>query len=447
MKTINFKNSDSILEHLCADWPLSISRNGEAVEIELGYARRQVWAFPLVGGNSDMDSTIYSMEERRKVIPAALARCADSINGTLFVGYYAKKTSEEQYEHGIVLVPAVRQSRVENAELLISYCFERDELYKNMLDSDYFKHIQLFLDSYKAVCKKYWIQDTRIINTEFVCRPEVENINPFESLAATSAWHTEVFPDFMRPMQMIGDVYFDFMLCDHKLVCLMNEFEDDDSIWDLFEEEGINECYSMPSVFIDNSEQTRINGWFKTLDFEISDRKDLNYITEYDICVPDLIGGIIDEGYTIGWCGKYAFMGIALDKPLYVTPELLVELPEVADFEQTGYDNKAFWRNRDIDYRKRKAPHNLVKVCDDLMTEAKAKSFAVEKAKAALQTCKDPLKDVQKGVNKYVARYLKGLARGSEEKKATELLSALNSAQICADEQEALLNIIKWANL
>ncbi len=446
MNKTNFLESESINNALTAVWPLNITQNGDLTQIELGSGRREVWAFPLVGGNSDMDSTIYSMEERRKVIPAALARCASDIAGTLLVGYYAKKIADDNYEHGLVIIPAVREDKTANAELLTSYCFEREKLYENMLEADYFKQVQLFLDSYKAICKKYWIQDTRIINTEFVKRPVIDPEDKWEHSAATSTWHTEVYPDFMRPVKMIGDVYFDFMLCDQKLVYLQNDFEDDDTIWDLFDEEGINKLYSMPSEFINNSLDTRINGWFKTLDFEISNRKDLNYVTQYDISVPDLVGGIIDEGYTIGWCGKYAFMGVSLDKPLYITPDLLKEIPEVADFEQAGFDNKAYWRNRDIEYRKRRGSHNLVKVCDDLMTEEQAKLQALDKAKTALQWCKDPLKDVQKGINKFLARYLKGLARGTEEKKATELLYAINSAQICADEQEALLNIIKWIN-
>lgn len=446
MKKSILVESEAVINSLTDCWPLGVQQNNKSVAIELGHDRREIWAFPLVGGNSDMDSTIYSMEERRKVIPAALQRCATEINGALLVGYYAKKIADDNYEHGLVIVPAVRKNKAENAELLTSYCYEREKLYDEMLQSDYFKQIQLFLDNYKAICKKYWIQDTRIINTEFVKRPLIDPEDKWEHFAATSTWHTEVYPDFMRPVKMIGDVYFDFMLCDHKLVYLQNEFEEDDTVWDFFEEEAINELISMPSEFVNSSLETRINGWFKTTDFEISNRKDLNYVTQYDISVPDLVGGIIDEGYTIGWCGKYAFMGVSLDKPLYITPDLLHEISEVADFEQAGFDNKAYWRNRDIEYRKRCGTHNLVKVCDDLMTEKQAKFYAVEKAKIALQWCKDPLKDVQKGINKFLARYLKGLARGTEEKKATELLNAINSAQICADEQEALLKIIDWAS-
>ena len=76
MNKTNFFESESIKNSLNALWPLNITCNGNLNQIELGSGRREIWAFPLVGGNDDMDSTIYSMEERRKVIPAALARCA-----------------------------------------------------------------------------------------------------------------------------------------------------------------------------------------------------------------------------------------------------------------------------------------------------------------------------------------------------------------------------------
>ena len=444
MKKYNLNFSHRISEIFSENWPLNTKKVSSKTLIELGAGLHEIWAFPFVGGISDMDSAIYAMEERRKVIPVALAKASKDISGSLLAGYYAKKIADDEYEHGLVIIPAVRGNKVENAELLTSYCFEREELNRNMLVSDYFRQIKAFLDAYTSICKKYWIQDTRIINTEFVNRPQ-NMASLFGGGPATSTWHTEVYPDFMRPIKMIGDVYFDFMLCDHKIVTFLDEIEEDDSICDLFGEEELNVIYSWPSEFVNESIEMRLNGWFKTTDFEISNRKDLNYITRYDISVPDLVGGLIDEGYSIGWCGKRAFMGVSLDKPLYVSPELLVEIPEVDDFEQAGYDNKAYWRNRDIEYRKRCGGHNLVKVCDELVTERYAKKMVIETAKSALQGCKDPLKPVQKGINKFLARYLKGLARGTEQKTATEFLNAINSASLCADEQEALLRIIDWA--
>ncbi len=443
---MQYKNiTEEIIESFRALWPFEVYYDQNAAQVEIGKDLKEIWAFPLVAGSNDMDSAIYAMEEHRKVIPVALSRCAEVIDGAFLAGYYAKKIKDDEYEHGLVIIPANRESREANSELLTSYCFQRDELYSKMLSEKYFKQIQTFMESYSSICKKYWIQDTRLINTSFVKRPDVKPEERWEFRAATSTWRTEVYPDFMRPISMIGDIYIDFMLCNHKLISLQAELDDDDSIWDFFEEEGIGSFYSMPSELLQKCRSGRPNGWFETTDFELSSRKDKDWVNQYDICVPSLKGGVIDEGYSIGWCGKIAFMGIALDKPLYVTPALLREIPEVADFEQTGYDNKAFWRNRDIEYRKRCGEHILVKVCDDLMTEADAKEKLIEAANVVLQSCKNPLKDVQKGINKFVARYLKGLARGTAGKVATEFLNSVNSAQLCADEQEALLKIISWA--
>lgn len=440
------KASIDLYNKLDSLWPLEVKNNRDSIDIELGHEAREIWAFPLVAGVEYIDDAIHSLEEHRKVIPAALNRCISDITGVFLVGYYAKRIKNDEYEHGLVIIPANRGSKEANSKLLTDYCFERDELYKNILSEDYFLQIKSFLDSYKSICRKYWIQDTKLINTNFLQRPEKTSDEDFGQKAATSTWNTEIYPDFMRPVTMIGDIYIDFMICDHKLVYLQNDFEEDDSIWDFFDEEGINEIYSLPANFEQNCSSNRMNGWFETTDYELSERKDLDYNTLYDIAVPGLKGGIINEGYSIGWCGKIAFMGVGLDKSLYVSPTLLKEISDIGDFNQVGNDNKAYWRNRDIDFRRKAKPHNLVKVCDVLMPDKEAKIKLVQASEVVLQSCKNPLKEVQKGINKYVIPYLKGLARGSDEEKAFELLNLVNSAKICADEQEAIDLILKWVN-
>ena len=440
-------NYSNIINYLKSYWPLNITELKNSVKIETGHERREIWAFPIIGGCDYIDDAIHSMEEHRKVIPAALYRSAEKINGIFFAGYYAKKIKEKEYEHGLVIIPANRNSIDANSKLLTDFCFQRNELYSKMFSEDYFKQVNSFLNCYKDVCKKYWIQDTKILNTEFVERPKYISEEEFCCHPATSTWHTEVYPDFMRPLSMIGDIYFDFMLCDHNLVYLQSEFDYEDSIWDFFEEEGIKDFYSMPSETTLNTEVPIFKGWVETTDFELSERQDLDYKTHYDISVPGLKGTIINQGYSIGWCGKVAFMGVSLDKPLYITPTLLKDISEISDFEQTGNDNKAFWRNRDIEYRRRFGPHNIIKVCDDLITIKNAKENLLEACDSIMKYCKKPLNPVQKGINKFVLRYLKGLARGPEEEKASDFINRLNNAQICADEQEVLDQIIKWIKI
>ena len=421
-----------------------VRENNRGVEIELGRGKKEIWAFPLVGGSEYIDDAIHAMEEHRKVIPAALNRCLDSIDGVFMVGYYAKKIKGDEYEHGLVIIPANRGSKELNSRLLTDYCFEREELYNNMLSEEYFSQINSFLSAYKSVCKKYWIQDTKLINTTFKARPLVDENEKFPEQAAVSTWNTEIYPDFMRPVSMIGDIYIDFMICDHKLVSLQDEIEDDDTIWDLFEEEKINQIFNLPASLKNNTSKYELKGWCETTSFELSERKDLDYKTHYDIAVPGLKGTLIDKGYGIGWCGKIAFICIGIDKPLYISPEYVKELSDIEDFEQACNDNKAFWRNRDIEYRRRFGNHNLVKVSDDLMTELEAKRKLFEACEKVLQSCKNPLKDVQKGITKYMLRYLKGLARGSEESTAADFLNKVNSAKICADLQECIFAIYKW---
>ena len=287
-------------------------------------------------------------------------------------------------------------------------------------------------------------QDTKLINTSFIQRPFIDEDEEFSEQAAVSTWKTEVYPDFMRPVSMIGDIFIDFMICDHKLVFLHDEVEEDDSIWDLFEEEDINSIYSLPAVFVNNAFTYNLNGWCETTSFELSKRKDLNYRSIYDIAVPGLKGSFINQGFSIGWCGKVAFIAIGIDKPLYISPEFIKPLSDIGDFEQAGNDNKAFWRNRDIEYRRRFGNINLIKVADDLMEEQKAKEKLFEACQKVLQSCKKPLKEVQKGITKYMLRYLKGLARGSEESIAADFLNKVNSAKICADLQECIFAILKW---
>ena len=447
MKKINVnKATTDLYNKLNSLWPLEVKDNKESIDIEIGHETREIWAFPLVGGVEYIDDAIHSMEEHRKVIPAALNRCIHNISGAFLVGYYAKRINNDEYEHGLVIIPANRGSIEANSKVLTDYCFERDELYKNIFSEDYFLQVNSFLDSYKSVCRKYWIQDTKLINTNFIERPQIIADDDFEQKPATSTWNTEMYPDFMRPISMIGDIYIDFMICDHKLVYLQNDFDEEDSLWDFFEEEGIKEIYSLPANIVQNCSSNRINGWFETTDYEISERKDLEFNTIYDIAVPGLKGGIINEGYSIGWCGKIAFMGVGLDKSLYISPTLLKVISDIGDFGQVGNDNKAYWRNRDIDFRRKCKTHNLVKVCDDLMLEKEAKTKLVQASEVVLQSCKNPMKEVQKGITKYVIRYLKGLARGTEEKEAFELLNMINSAQICADVQEAIDLIMKWVN-
>ncbi|MBR4329153.1 MAG: hypothetical protein IKP71_04810 [Candidatus Riflebacteria bacterium] len=439
-----FKAEPNLINTIKSLWPFEIKENNTSIQIELGDKKKEIWAFPLVAGSEYLDDAIHSMEEHRKVIPAALNRCLESIDGIFMAGYYAKKLKDDNYEHGLVLIPANRGSKELNSRLLTDYCFEREELYKNMLSEEYFSQINRFLDAYKSVCKKYWIQDTKLINTSFKNRPVIsDNDCKFPEKAAVSTWHTEVYPDFMRPVSMIGDIYIDFIICDHKLVSLQTEIEEDDTIWDLFEEESIHTLYSLQAEFLNNAFANEIKGWCVTTSFELSERKDFDYRTLYDIAVPDLKGNVVDQGFTIGWCGKIAFIAIGIDKPLYISPEFIKPLSDIGDFEQVGNDNKDFWRNRDIEYSRRFGSHNLIKVCDDLMTEQKAKEKLFEACKKVLQSCKNPLKEVQKGINKYILRYLKGLARGTYEKEASEFINEVNSAQICADLQECIYKILK----
>ncbi len=442
MKKIIINNiTNELFKTFKSLFPLEITKNNEQFEIELSHDKREIWAFPLVAGTEDLDSAIHSIEEHRKVIPAALYRSANETDGAFLVGYYAKKIKNDELEHGLVIIPSNRTSKNENSEVLTSYCFEREKLYKNIFHEEYFKQINSFLQNYKSVCKKYWIQDTKLLNTTFLERPLSNNEDSTENRASTSTWNTEVYPDFMRPITMIGDIYIDFMLC---LISLQSEIEEEDSIWDLFEEEDIKEIYSMPSTLTYNTFQSDIKGWCRTTSYELSERKDFNYRTIFEIAVPNLKGSLINQGLSIGWCGKVAFLGIGLDKPLYISPGFLEKIEDISDFEQISFDNKAFWRNRDIDFRKNVSSHNIVKVCDDLMTEKETKSKLLEACKKALQSCKNPLKEVQKGINKYVTRYLKGLARGTEEKQASDYLNLINSVKLCADEQEILYKIIEW---
>ena len=444
MKKLNIlKAEPNLINSIKSLWPFEVKENNSSINIELGNKKKEIWAFPLIGGSEYMDDAIHAMEEHRKVIPAALNQCLEKIDGVFMVGYYAKKLKDENYEHGLIIIPANRGSKELNSRLLTDYCFERDELYQNMLSEDYFLQINSFLEAYKSVCKKYWIQDTKLINTSFIQRPLIdENDNPFPEQAAVSTWKTEVYPDFMRPVSMIGDIYIDFMICDHKLVSLQSELEEDDTIWDLFDEEGINIIYSLPAILKNNAITYDLNGWRETTSFELSERKDLDYRTIYDIAIPGLKGGLINQGYSIGWCGKIAFIAIGIDKPLYISPEFIKPLSDIGDFEQVNNDNKDFWRNRDIQYRRKFGNLNLVKVCDDLMIEQKAKEKLFEACKKVLQSCKNPLKEVQKGITKYVLRYLKGLARGTYEKEASQLINEINSATICADLQESIFKIL-----
>lgn len=444
MKKLNIlKSEPNLVNSIKSFWPFEVKESNTDIEIELGNKKKEIWAFPLIAGSEYMDDAIHAMEEHRKVIPAALNRCLDKIDGVFMAGYYAKKLKDENYEHGLIIIPANRGSKELNSRLLTDYCFERDELYQNMLSEDYFLQINSFLEAYKSVCKKYWIQDTKLINTSFIQRPLIdENDNPFPEQAAVSTWKTEVYPDFMRPVSMIGDIYIDFMICDHKLVSLQTELEEDDTIWDLFEEEEINSIYSLPALFVNNVFTNDLNGWCETTSFELSERKDLDYRTIYDIAIPGLKGGLINQGYSIGWCGKIAFIAIGIDKPLYISPEFIKALSDIGDFEQVNNDNKDFWRNRDIQYRRKFGNLNLVKVCDDLMTEEKTKEKLFEACKKVLQSCKYPLKEVQKGITKYVLRYLKGLARGTYEIEASQFINEINSAKICADLQESIFKIL-----
>ena len=443
MEKVNIlKAEPNLINIIKSLWPFEVKENDANIKIELGQNKKEIWAFPLVAGSEYIDDAIHSMEEHRKVIPAALNRCLDKIDGVFMVGYYAKKHKDDEYEHGLVIIPANRGSKELNSNLLTDYCFEREELYQKMLSEEYFFQINSFLDAYKSVCKKHWIQDTKLINTSFKVRPTIDEDEEFPETAAVSTWKTEVYPDFMRPVSMIGDIYIDFMICDHKLISLQSEMEEDDTIWDLFEEEGIKSIYSLPAIFENNAFTYDLNGWCETTSFELSERKDLDYRTIYDIAVPRLKGGFLNQGYSIGWCGKIAFIAIGIDKALYISPEFIKPLSEISDFEQASNDNKAYWRNRDIEYRRKFGNLNLVKVCDDLMTEQKTKEKLFEACKKVLQCCKNPLKDVQKGITKYVLRYLKGLARGTYEKEASNFINEINSAQICADLQECIFKIL-----
>lgn len=444
---INFikdKAESGIINSLKSLWPFEISVESDSIDIELGNYNKEIWAFPLSAGSDFIDDAIHAMEEHRKVIPAALNRCIDKIDGIFFVGYYAKKLKENEYEHGLVIIPANRGSKNLNSELLTSYCFERNNLYENMLSQEYFSQINFFLNSYKSVCKKYWIQDTKLINTSFVNRPTIKDDDSFIEQAAASTWHTEIYPDFMRPVSMIGDIFIDFMICSHKLIFLHNEIEEDDSIWDFFEEEGIKHLYTLPAYFKNNSLPNTLKGWCETTSFELSERRDLDFKTIYDIAVPGLKGTVVNQGYSIGWCGKIAFICIGIDKPLYISPDFVKQLSDIVDFEQAGFDNKALWRNRDIEYRKKIGNHNLVKVCDDLMTELRAKEKLFEACEIVLQTCKNPLKEVQKGITKFILRYLKGLARGTYEKEASYFINEINSAKICENLKDCIYKINRF---
>ena len=445
MKPFKIDKADySILDTLKCLWPLEINEVGEIVHIYLGHDKKEIWAFPLIGGSSYLDETIHSLEEHRKVIPAALNRCLEIIDGTFLVGYFIKPTKNDEYQHGIIIIPANRDSKESNSRLLTDYCFEREELYNNMLSQIYFTQINCFLNAYKSICKKYWIQDTKLINTSFKQRPSNIDEESESEQPAVSTWNTEIYPDFMRPIGMIGDIYIDFMICNHKLVSLQNEFDENDSIWDLFEEEGINQFYSLPTVFENKSFKNQIEGWCETTSFELSRRKDFDYNTLYDISVPGLKGTIVNQGISIGWCGKLAFMCIGIDKPLYISPEFIRKLSNIDDFQQAGYDNKAYWRNRDIEYRRHFGNHILVKVSDDLLPIPIAKKKLKSVCENLMKNCKKPLKEVQKGLNKFVLRYLKGLARGPEETIAADFINKLNAIKIYADEQEILDQIIKW---
>ncbi|MBP5471002.1 MAG: hypothetical protein J6Z11_17365, partial [Candidatus Riflebacteria bacterium] len=271
MKNIRInKATKELFDYFKSLFPLNIIEENDCCKIELAHESREIWAFPLVAGSEYIDNAVHSLEEHRKVIPVALNRCAQVIDGVFLVGYYIKKAKNEEYEQGLVIIPANRKTKEENSELLTCYSFERENLYNSIMSEDYFTQIKLFMQSYSSICKKYWIQDTKLMNTTFVERPVLDSEQKEPLYAATSTWNTEIYPDFMRPVTMIGDIYIDFMLCNHKLVSLQRELEEDDSISDLFEEEGIKEFYSMPSIFNENNYKTDIKGWCETIDYELS---------------------------------------------------------------------------------------------------------------------------------------------------------------------------------
>ena len=393
---------DELIGVLAECWPLGARKtsDGNFCRVLMQADAREMWgvAFPsllLV----DKDFMPEFLRLKRMVLPAVLNIVAKLFGGAMLVGLFYNGNNAG--EHGLVVFPALRPNWSDNLKMQPQKAAGRDAAFARIQQHSELKVIMEFLKVFNELM------------TKLLGRKEFYD-----------------FPSFL-PAGMIRCEH-DFMAINGKLVYIGVKPDGRDKCWQWLSDLKISQILHLPvkiSVACkDDAYKVNYEDFYVTTTASIN--SDRGYT---QICVPELIGSIVDDRFSIGWDGCVAFQPVGVSQSLRINPHHLRRL----DRQVTSADkasNLDLWNRRAVLAQKELGWQGLILVNDQLVQY----DGAVEELEKATQSLsREAKKNVApamlKGLKKVVRRSLAGILESPVAETAGQALDMLEKA-VSAEE-------------
>lgn len=304
-----------MLKSFLTQWPMGMlvseQETGDRYGVIFQQDASEVWGVKWQCSETTWEKAVEMTSIRQVLIPLALVGLSETFSGTLIPCAYIKQKGPNSFEHGItVFLPPLPEKRKDPAYFQItreSY----SELWPALHD----------IESAKAFMQAY------------------------QQLIAHFMKTKELYIDVdIRPRLMMGELLFEFMLLDGKLVSLVWNPVNDLPYWSPLKQIDQTPIWHIPSIPAVHVIEPGLT--FGPEDFlEIAKPSVQQRHNGLDVLVPGMICTMSSGDTSIGWDGRIWVQPIGCQRSSSVDPGSLIKLerkPTSLDLQET----RRLWTNR-----------------------------------------------------------------------------------------------------
>lgn len=304
-----------MLDSFRRQWPMGlipVEENGKGhCAMIFQQDSSEVWGVKFQCVDTNAEEAGRATEIRRVLIAVALAWMTHHYAGTIIPCAYLKQKGPDSFEHGLVVfMPPLPEKRMDPAYFRVTVN-NYGETWPALHDLD---AASIFIQLYQHFREHAYGRRESFIGGD------------------------------MRPRLMMGEVYFDFMLLDGKLTCLLRNPAEDLPCWTSLRSLGettIPHFPAAPAVHLsDPALMIGEEDFLEMTTIAFHDRG-----VKIEIIVPEMICTVSDGKTSIGWDGRIWVQPVGCGGSCPVDPRSLKKL----DRKLTSLDvrrNRALWKNR-----------------------------------------------------------------------------------------------------
>jgi len=407
---------DELVGVLAECWPLGARKtsDGKFCRLMMQADAREMWGVILPSAMPvEKDFMPKFLQLKRMLLPAALNIVAQMFGGAMLAGVFCRGNNAG--EHGLVVFPALRISWRDNLKIQPQSAAGRHDAFATIEQHSEWKIIMEFLHVFNELM-------TRLLR-----------LKEFYD-----------FPSFL-PAGMIRCEH-DFMAINGRLVYIGVEPDSRDQCWQMLTDIKIRQVLHLPvkmSVGC-KDEAYKIN----YEDFYVTTTASINSDRGHtQVCVPELIGSIVSDRFSIGWDGCVALQPVGISQSLRIDPHHLRRLDrQVTSADKAG--NIDLWKRRAVLAQKELGWQGLILVNDQPVQYDEAIE-EIEKATRSLnhEAKKPAAPAMLKGLKKVLRRTLVTILESPAAENAGQAIAMLDKADTAEELRAAADFIFQAFNL